>query len=143
MQRLSVAAFVVIIAGQPALAQTPGPELPSGWIPKKAVSTRHDMVVAANPLAVAAGHEMLRQGGTAVDAAVAVQMVLNLVEPQSSGIGGGAFMLFHNGHNGLLASYDGRETAPATAKPDRFLDKDGKPLKFHDAVVGGKSVGVP
>ncbi len=86
---------------------------------------------------------MLKQGGTAVDAAVAVQMVLNLVEPQSSGIGGGAFMLFHNGHNGLLTAYDGRETAPAAASPDRFLDKDGKPFKFYDAVVGGRSVGVP
>src|SRR5207253_7173921 len=80
---------------------------------------------------------------SAVDAAVAVQMVLNLVEPQSSGIGGGAFMLFHNGRNGLLTAYDGRETAPAAAKPDRFLDREGKPLKFYDAVVGGKSVGVP
>jgi gamma-glutamyltranspeptidase/glutathione hydrolase len=101
------------------------------------------MVAAANPLAVAAGREMLRAGGTAVDAAVAVQMVLNLVEPQSSGVGGGAFMLFHNGHNGLLTAYDGRETAPSAAKPDRFLDREGKPLEFYDAVVGGRSVGVP
>jgi gamma-glutamyltranspeptidase/glutathione hydrolase len=86
---------------------------------------------------------MLQQGGTAVDAAVAMQMVLNLVEPQSSGIGGGAFMLFHNGRNGLLTAYDGRETAPAAARPDRFLAADGKPLAFYDAVVGGRSVGVP
>ena len=134
---------MLLFAGQLALAQDQTPELPSGWTAKKPVSTRHDMVAAANPLAVAAGHEMLKQGGTAVDAAIAVQLVLNLVEPQSSGIGGGAFMLFHNGHNGLLTAYDGRETAPAAAKPDRFLDKDGKPLNFYDAVVGGKSVGVP
>jgi gamma-glutamyltranspeptidase/glutathione hydrolase len=126
-----------------ARAQNLAPELASGWTPKKAISTRHDMVAAANPLAVAAGHDILSQGGTAVDAAVAVQMVLNLVEPQSSGIGGGAFMLFHNGRNGLLTAYDGRETAPAAAKPDRFLGSDGKPLDFYDAVVGGKSVGVP
>jgi gamma-glutamyltranspeptidase/glutathione hydrolase len=143
MRCAQVAAIFLVIASQLVLAQNQSPELPSGWTPKKPVSTQHDMVAAANPLAVAAGHEMLKQGGTAVDAAVAVQMVLNLVEPQSSGIGGGAFMLFHNGHNGLLTAYDGRETAPAAAKPDRFLDKEGKPLGFYDAVVGGKSVGVP
>jgi len=107
------------------------------------MAARRDMVAAANPLAVAAGREILREGGTAVDAAVAVQMVLNLVEPQASGIGGGAFMLFHNGHNGLLTAYDGRETAPAAAAPDRFLGRDGMPIEFYDAVVGGKSVGVP
>ena len=121
----------------------PAPELPSGWTPKKAIVSKHDMVAAANPLAVDAGYQMLSQGGSAVDAAVATQMVLNLVEPQSSGIGGGAFMLFHNGRNKTLVAYDGRETAPAAAKPERFLDKEGKPLKFYDAVVGGKSVGVP
>jgi gamma-glutamyltranspeptidase/glutathione hydrolase len=123
--------------------QTPAPELPSGWTPKKPVGSRHDMVAAAHPLAVDAGYEMLREGGNAIDAAVAVQMVLNLVEPQSSGIGGGAFLLFHNGRNRALTAYDGRETAPAAAKPDRFLDSDGKPLQFYDAVVGGRSVGVP
>ena len=143
MQRRFIVALCAIAASQLALAQNQAPELPSGWTPKKAVSTRNDMVAAANPLAVEAGHQILKQGGSAVDAAVAVQMVLNLVEPQSSGIGGGAFMLFHNGRNGLLTAYDGRETAPAAAKPDRFLDKEGKPLKFYDAVVGGKSVGVP
>jgi gamma-glutamyltranspeptidase/glutathione hydrolase len=101
------------------------------------------MVAAANPLAVEAGFRTLRAGGNAIDAAIAVQMVLNLVEPQSSGIGGGAFMLFHNGGNRLLSAYDGRETAPAAAKPDRFLKPDGEPLQFEDAVVGGVSVGVP
>ena len=84
------------------------------------------MVVAANPLAVDAGLRMLELGGNAVDAAIAVQLVLNLVEPQSSGIGGGAFMLFHNGRSGLLTAFDGRETAPAAAKPDRFLDAAGE-----------------
>jgi gamma-glutamyltranspeptidase/glutathione hydrolase len=138
--RLGLAAF--LIATGTASAQQ-APELPSGWIAKQPVFARHDMVAAANPLAVAAGRWALAQGGTAVDAAVAMQMVLNLVEPQSSGIGGGAFMLFHNGRSGLLTAYDGRETAPAAATPDRFLDRDGKPLGFYDAVIGGRSVGVP
>jgi len=124
-------------------AQDQGPEVASGWTPKKAVTSKRDMVAAANPLAVEAGYQILRDGGNAVDAAVAIQMVLNLVEPQSSGIGGGTFILFHNGRNGLLTTYDGRETAPAAAKPDRFLGPEGKPLRFFEAVVGGKSVGVP
>jgi len=101
------------------------------------------MVAAANPLAVDAGMRMLRQGGSAVDAAIAVQLVLNLVEPQSSGIGGGAFMLVHDAARRRLIAYDGRETAPAAATPDRFLDHTGEPLAFADAVVGGRSVGVP
>jgi len=126
-----------------AQAQDQGPEVASGWTAKKAVTSKRDMVAAANPLAVEAGYQILREGGNAVDAAVAIQMVLNLVEPQSSGIGGGTFILFHNGRNGLLTTYDGRETAPAAAKPDRFLGPEGKPLLFFDAVVGGKSVGVP
>ncbi|MEP7328563.1 MAG: gamma-glutamyltransferase [Betaproteobacteria bacterium] len=100
------------------------------------------MVAAANPLAAEAGNRMLARGGSAVDAAIAVQMVLGLVEPQSSGLGGGALMLVHDARTKHLIAYDGRETAPAAARPDRFL-KDGKPLEFHDAVIGGKSVGVP
>jgi gamma-glutamyltranspeptidase/glutathione hydrolase len=109
----------------------------------QAVTSRHFMVVAAHPLAVDAGYAVLRKGGSAVDAAIAVQLVLNLVEPQSSGIGGGAFMLVHDAGRRRLFAYDGRETAPAAAMPDRFLDRDGKPLAFFDAVVGGRSVGVP
>jgi gamma-glutamyltranspeptidase/glutathione hydrolase len=101
------------------------------------------MVAAANPLAVEAGYRMLRRGGSAVDAAIAVQLVLNLVEPQSSGIGGGAFMLVHDARTRTLVAYDGRETAPGAARPDRFLDADGKPMRFMQAVVGGRSVGVP
>ena len=123
--------FWLLLATTLAGAQTQAPELPSGWTPKKAVTSKHDMVAAANPLAVDAGYQMLKQGGSAVDAAIATQMVLNLVEPQSSGIGGGAFMLFHNGRNRTLVAYDGRETAPAAAKPERFLDKEAKPLKFY------------
>ncbi len=124
-------------------AQDRAPERSSGWTPKAAVASKRDMVVAANPLAVDAGLRMLGRGGSAVDAAIAVQLVLNLVEPQSSGVGGGAFMLFHNGRSGLLSAFDGRETAPAAAKSDRFLDASGQPLAFHDAVIGGRSVGVP
>ena len=99
------------------------------------------MVAAANPLAAQAGREILASGGSAIDAAVAVQLVLNLVEPQSSGIGGGAFMVVWDGS--AITTLDGRETAPAAAKPERFLGPDGKPMKFYDAVVGGLSVGVP
>jgi gamma-glutamyltranspeptidase / glutathione hydrolase len=106
-----------------------------------AVATRF-MVAAAHPLAVDAGYEVLKRGGSAVDAAVAVQMVLGLVEPESSGIGGGAFMLHWSAREEKLRSYDGRETAPASARPGRFL-RDGKPMDFFEAVVGGHSVGVP
>jgi gamma-glutamyltranspeptidase / glutathione hydrolase len=143
MRRGFLVVFLAVVGSHVALAQDQAPERPSGWTAKQPIFTRHDMVVAANPLAVAAGHHVLRQGGNAVDAAIAVQMVLNLVEPQSSGIGGGAFMLFHHGRNGQLIAYDGREAAPAAASPDRFLDNEGRSLKFDDAVVGGKSVGVP
>jgi gamma-glutamyltranspeptidase/glutathione hydrolase len=100
-------------------------------------------VVAANPFASEAGVEILRAGGNAVDAAIAVQMVLGLVEPQSSGLGGGAFLLHWAQRDRTLRSYDGRETAPAAAKPDRFLGADGRPQGFVEAVVSGRSVGVP
>ncbi len=125
-----------------SVAQNQAPERPSGWTDKAPVTARHWMVAAANPLAVDAGYTILKQGGNAVDAAIAVQLVLGLVEPQSSGLGGGAFMLLHDGKAKKLVAYDGRETAPAAATPDRFM-KDGKPMAFYDAVVGGKSVGVP
>src|SRR5437870_3551263 len=142
-----VAASIVAVASALALAQhSPQPDAPahgSGWSEKQPVESKRFMVAAAHPLAVDVGYRILRQGGTAVDAAIAVQLVLNLVEPQSSGIGGGAFMLHHDGKRHMLVAYDGRETAPAAAKPDRFLDPDGKPLAFHRAVVGGRSVGVP
>ena len=100
------------------------------------------LVAAANPLAAEAGAEILKRGGTALDAAIAVQMVLGLVEPESSGIGGGAFLLHWSEREKKLRTYDGRETAPAAAKPDRFL-KEGKPMSFLEAAVGGRSVGVP
>ncbi len=98
-------------------------------------------VAAANPLAADAGLQVLRAGGSAVDAAIAVQMVLTLVEPQSSGIGGGAFLLHHDGR--AVQAFDGRETAPAAATEDLFLGGDGKPVPFMEAVASGRSVGVP
>ncbi|MBS0319769.1 MAG: gamma-glutamyltransferase [Proteobacteria bacterium] len=119
------------------------PEVASAWRDKSLVSARHWMVATANPLATDAGYRVLAAGGSAVDAAVAIQLVLGLVEPQSSGLGGGAFMLVHDARSGRAVVYDGRETAPAAATPQRFLDADGKPLAFHAAVVGGRSVGVP
>ncbi len=101
------------------------------------------MISAANPLAVGAGAEVLRAGGTAADAMVAVQAVLGLVEPQSSGLGGGAFLVWHDGATGDITTLDGRETAPLAANPRLFQDKNGEPLAFYEAVVGGLSVGVP
>ncbi|WP_172595035.1 gamma-glutamyltransferase [Sphingopyxis sp. FD7] len=98
---------------------------------------------SADPRATEAGRAILHQGGTAADAAIAMVAVLTLVEPQSSGIGGGGFMLHHNASDGSLSTIDGRETAPAAATPDRFLGPDGKPRGFMDVVPGGLSVGVP
>ncbi|MEM7089935.1 MAG: gamma-glutamyltransferase [Pseudomonadota bacterium] len=101
------------------------------------------MVVAANPLAVEAGAQVLRAGGSAADAMVAVQVVLGLVEPQSSGLGGGAFLVWYDAASDTLTTLDGRETAPLAAKPTLFQNADGEPLDFFDAVVGGLSVGTP
>ena len=101
------------------------------------------MVVAANPLAAQAGMDVIRRGGDAVDAAVAIQAVLGLVEPQSSGLGGGAFMTYYDARTGKVTAYDGRETAPAKATPDYFLQPDGKPMPFFQAILSGKSTGVP
>jgi gamma-glutamyltranspeptidase/glutathione hydrolase len=111
--------------------------------PQPAASAKRFMVAAAHPLAVEAGVEALRAGGSALDAAITVQLVLGLVEPQSSGIGGGAFLLHWSQSEQRVRSYDGRETAPAAARPDRFLGAAGKPLAFMDAAASGKSVGVP
>lgn len=101
------------------------------------------MVAAAHPLAVSAGARVLRDGGTAADAMVAVQAVLGLVEPQSSGLGGGAFLVWFDAASGAVTTLDGRETAPLAASPKLFLDDGGTPLGFFEAVVGGRSVGVP
>jgi gamma-glutamyltranspeptidase/glutathione hydrolase len=109
----------------------------------EAQTAKRFMVAAAHPLAAEAGAEVLKRGGSAVDAAIAVQMMLGLVEPESSGIGGGAFMLHWSESEKKLRTYDGRETAPGAAKPDRFLKPDGNPMGFLEAAVGGRSVGVP
>jgi len=141
--RLIVAALA--LAGACALAQQgqQAPEIATGVAARQAVKTKQFAIAAANPLATQAGYDIVKRGGNAVDAAVAVQMVLNLVEPQSSGIGGGAFIMHYDAKAKKLAAYDGRETAPSAARPDRFIGADGKPMQFYDAVVGGRSVGVP
>ena len=105
--------------------------------------TKNILVSTANPLASQAGRDILLGGGNAIDAAVAVQLVLNLVEPQSSGLGGGGFLLYFDNKNKNLIFYDGRETAPSKIKKEHFLDKNGQPLSFYDAAVGGLAVGVP
>ncbi|WP_372828026.1 gamma-glutamyltransferase family protein [Polaromonas sp.] len=117
------------------------PEGASGYTEKPGWATSKFAVAAANPLATDAGYQVLKAGGSAIDAAIAVQMVLTLVEPQSSGIGGGAFLLHASGST--VEAFDGRETAPAAADEKLFLGADGKPLAFIDGVIGGRSVGVP
>lgn len=119
------------------------PEPSTGKTEQKLVRASRYMVAAANPYAVSAGYEILKKGGSAIDAMIATQLVLNLVEPQSSGIGGGALAVYFDRQSGMLSSWDGRETAPAAAKPDHFLNVSGKPVAFYDAVVGGQSVGTP
>ncbi|SCZ51060.1 gamma-glutamyltranspeptidase / glutathione hydrolase [Epibacterium ulvae] len=109
----------------------------------KVVESTDWMIAAANPLAVEAGAAVLDAGGTAADAMVAVQTVLGLVEPQSSGLGGGAFLVWYDAEAGELTTLDARETAPLAATPSLFQDEAGEPLKFFDAVVGGLSVGTP
>ena len=117
------------------------PNDPVGYQEKPGWATQGFAVAAANPLATDAGYQILLAGGSAIDAAIAVQMVLTLVEPQSSGIGGGAFVLHHDGKK--VEAYDGREAAPSAATDKLFLDAQGKPLPFMDGVVSGLSVGVP
>jgi gamma-glutamyltranspeptidase/glutathione hydrolase len=119
------------------------PEPATGRIEHLPVLAKEFMVAAAHPLAAMAGYDVLRRGGSAIDAAVAVQMVLNVVEPQSSGIGGGAFMVYWDAKAGRLTSFDGREVSPAAAGPGYFLQPDGTPKSFWEAMAGGRSVGVP
>ena len=107
------------------------------------VAKEQGFVIAANPLAARAGMDVLERGGSAVDAAIAVQAMLSLVEPQSSGIGGGAFMNYYDSATRKLTIYDGREVAPAQATPGMFLDPSGRPLPFDTAVLSGRATGVP
>ncbi len=123
------------------LATPDQPKDQAGHQPKPGWATQGFSVAAAHPLATDAGYQVLKAGGSAIDAAIAVQMVLTLVEPQSSGIGGGAFVLHHDGKK--VEAYDGREVAPSAATDKLFLDAQGKPLPFMEAVLSGLSVGVP
>jgi len=141
--RAALAALLAsALPAMPAWAQFVDPELASPRDEKPLVRARNAMVVTANPYATEAGRAMLAKGGSAVDAAIAAQLVLTLVEPQSSGIGGGGFMLVWSKEKGLV-SLDGRETAPAGATPDRFMTPDGKPMEFLKALEGGRAVGTP
>lgn len=128
-------------AEQPSARQIE-PEADTGHANKDLATGKTFMVSSANAAASEAGREILRAGGSAVDAAIAIQLVLGLVEPQSSGLGGGAFLLHWDGASKTLKTYDGRETAPAAARPDRFL-KDGRPMNFNTAVQSGLSIGTP
>ena len=139
------AALVVSALGSSpvfAVEEDLAPESATGISKNASVISEGALVVTAHPLATAAGQQILRNGGTAADAAVAIQAMLTLVEPQSSGIGGGAFMLYWDQQHKQLHAYDGRETAPALAGEKLFY-RDGKPMKWHDAMVGGRSVGTP
>lgn len=119
------------------------PEVSTSWTDRKAVTGREFMAVTPHPLATQAAYDILAKGGTATDAATAAAVMLTLVEPFASGIGGGGFMLVYDKKSNRVTSYDGRETAPASATPNMFLQKNGQPMEFYQAVVGGKSVGVP
>jgi gamma-glutamyltranspeptidase/glutathione hydrolase len=144
MLRLAAALAVLLPLAAAAQTARPQPEGPSGLAaPRAAVVAERHMVSAANPIAADVGRQILRQGGSALDAAVAMQMVLTLVEPQSSGIGGGAFLVHYNAETKKVETYDGRETAPAGARAEMFLDADGKPVPFAKAAMGGHAVGVP
>ena len=124
-------------------ADTVSPEFATGKTKKALVKASENMVATANPHASRAGKWVLDNGGNAIDAMVAIQSVLGLVEPQSSGLGGGAFLVYFDASAKRLTTFDGRETAPSGATEDMFLDDDGQPQKFFDAVIGGLSVGTP
>ena len=134
-------ALAACVAPPPAADAPVQPEGGSGWTAKAGATASRFMVAAANPLATEAGYRMLRAGGSALDAAIAVQMVLTLVEPQSSGIGGGALLMHWDGR--AVQAWDGRETAPAAADERMFFGADGKPVPFAQAVIGGRAVATP
>jgi gamma-glutamyltranspeptidase/glutathione hydrolase len=135
--------FIAACALASALAVAASAQISSRAQPRPPAHAKHYMVAAAHPLAVEAGLRMLDKGGNAIDAAIATQLVLNLVEPHASGLGGGAFLLFYDARRNAIRAYDGRETAPEAVTPALFTGPDGKPMAFNDAVIGGRSVGVP
>lgn len=147
MRFLGEAVLALVLSTAIASAQqasdTVAPEKATDVATARRVESKSFMVAAANPLAAEAGRDVIAAGGNAIDAMVAVQTVLGLVEPQSSGLGGGAFLVYYNAKTGKLTTLDGRETAPMEATPKLFLDDKGQPLKFMDAVIGGRSVGTP
>src|SRR5690554_6737877 len=136
-RRTAWALAALLLTAWPAPAQQAtdavAPEIASGSAERTLAHAERRMVAAANPLAAEAGLAVLRKGGNAADALVAVQTVLGLVEPQSSGIGGGAFLVWYDARSGKITTFDGRETAPASASGELFLDADGKPLQFFEA----------
>jgi gamma-glutamyltranspeptidase/glutathione hydrolase len=138
MRPLRLLLTLLACAWLPACATIPAPQ------PKvEQTVAAEPFVIAANPLAAQAGLNVLKRGGSAVDAAIAVQAMLSLVEPQSSGVGGGAFMTFYDGRRGKVSVLDGREVAPAQAVSTMFLRSDGTPLSFDEAVLSGRATGVP
>ncbi len=139
---LTLLGVVLQPSASPALGSDANPEAATGSTQKSLARAHRWMAASANPLATQAGRQVLREGGSAVDAAIAMQLVLALVEPQSSGLGGGAFIVAFDARRRVLATYDGRETAPAAAEPSLFMS-DGKPLAFANAVNSGLSVGSP
>lgn len=143
LARFLCLALTLLPLGAVAENLVPPPETTTAIAARRSVSASEIMIATANPLASEAGFAVLQAGGSAADAAVAAQMMLNLVEPQSSGIGGGAFLVYWDAETETLTSYDGRETAPAAATPDYWLGPDGAPIPFRQAVAGGRSVGVP
>jgi gamma-glutamyltranspeptidase/glutathione hydrolase len=138
---LTAALHPAVALAQDASALQRAPEAASGYAEKAGWTARKYMVAAANPLAVEAGYEMLKQGGTAIDAGIATQLVLTLVEPQSSGIGGGAFLMYYDGKK--VQAFDGRETAPSKADEHLFQHADGTPMSRAEGIVGGRSTGAP
>lgn len=140
---MSLRNFCIALSTVATLAGCAARPAPQVAMPPVAADTRQAFVAAAHPLAAEAGLNVLRRGGSAVDAAVAIQAMLSLVEPQSSGLGGGAFMVRYDAKTRAITVYDGRETAPAGATPDMFLNAAGKPLPFPVAVLSGRATGVP
>ncbi|UUX49852.1 gamma-glutamyltransferase [Nisaea acidiphila] len=143
LKRAAILLAGAVLVSAAARAGDMQPEGPSGLTAQTGGTAKSFMVAAANPFAADAGYEILKRGGSATDAAVAVQMMLNLVEPQSSGIGGGAFLVHWDAKSAKLSTYDGRETAPMAAGSDYFLKPDGSKKGFWEAVNGAGSVGVP
>ena len=144
MRNSGILAAILLAACAPHQSRDAPPAPPvAATVPARIPAASSAGVAAANPYAVDAGLEILAAGGSAVDAAVAIQAMLGLVEPQSSGVGGGAFLLYYDAQTRKVTAFDGREAAPQGATADMFLDANGEPLAYSDAVLSGRSTGVP